>query len=119
MIYEMKIDALDCASSLAGKSKVVTRAIWTLTGTDNDGNSASTSASTEFPAPEGDDFTPFDELTPDEVVSWVYTNADAKYLQSKKELIVKLIEDTLEPQVITPKLPWAVEEVSEEAVEGA
>jgi hypothetical protein len=105
--YSMKIDSLDCVPSLDELSNVVTRAIWTMTGTDGD-LTASTSASTEFPAPSPEQpFISFEDLTEATVIGWVEDCADATYLESRREVIAGLISDQIAPPVITPPLPWA------------
>jgi hypothetical protein len=111
--YSMNIDSLDCVPSLDGLSNVVTRAIWTMTGTDGD-LTASTSASTEFPAPSPEQpFIAFEDLTEETVIGWVEANADAAYLQSRREVIAGLISDQIAPPIVTPPLPWAEEPAPE------
>jgi len=115
--YTMKIDSLDCVPALDGLSNVVSRAIWTMTGTDGD-LTASTSASTEFPAPTPErPFISFDDLTEATVIGWVEECADAAYLESRREIIAGLIADQIAPPIVTPPLPWAEPETPEEAPE--
>lgn len=108
--YTMKIDGQpDLAPSINGHEHVVTRAIWTMTGTDGD-LSASTSASTEFPAPtEEQPFTAFADLTEATVIGWVEANADPDYMQSRKDLIAADIEAQRNPYV-PPVAPWVAAE---------
>jgi len=108
--YAMKIDSLDCVPALDGLSNVVIRAIWTMTGTDGD-LTASTSASTEFPAPTPEQpFISFDDLTEATVIGWVEECADAAYLESRREIIASLIADQIAPPIVTPALPWIAPE---------
>ncbi len=108
--YSMKIDSLDCVPSLDGLSNVVTRAIWTMTGTDG-ALSDFTSASTEFPLPSAEHpFVSFDELTEATVISWVEEHTDAGYLESRRSVIAELIAQQAAPIVITPALPWIAPE---------
>jgi hypothetical protein len=114
--YTLKIDSLDCVPALDGLSNVVTRAIWTMTGTDGD-LTASTSASTEFPAPTPEQpFIAFEDLTEETVIGWVEECADAAYLESRREVIAGMIAAQIAPPVITPPLPWA-EPAAQEAPE--
>ena len=115
--YTMKVDSLDCVPALDGLSNVVSRAIWTMTGTDGD-LTAATSASTEFPAPTLEQpFVEFAELTEATVIGWVEECADAAYLDSRREVIAGLIADQIAPPIVTPALPWAEPETPEEAPE--
>jgi len=111
--YAMKIDSLDCVPALDGLSNVVSRAIWTMTGTDGE-LTASTSASTEFPAPTPEQpFISFDGLTEATVIGWVEECADSAYLESRREVIAGLIADQIAPSIVTPALPWAEPEGDE------
>ena len=108
--YTMKIDGQpDLAPSVNGHEHVVTRAIWTMTGTDGD-LSASTSASTEFPAPtEEDPFTAFEDLTEETVIGWVNANTDPAYLDSRRAIIAADIEAQRNPYT-PPVAPWVAAE---------
>ena len=108
--YTMKIDGQpDLAPSINGHQHVVTRAIWTMTGTDG-ALSASTSASTEFPAPTEDQpFTAFADLTEATVIGWVMDCTDAAYLESRREIIAAEIEKQRNPYV-PPVAPWVAAE---------
>jgi len=108
--FKYTIDSFDTAPSLDGFSNVVTRAIWTLTGTDTNGDTASTSASTEF-APPGEEFTAFDDLTEAIVTGWVEASADPAYLASRKVIIADLIAASKSPPA--PAIPWKKEEATE------
>ena len=107
--YTLKIDGQpDLAPSVNGHEHVVTRAIWTLTGTDGD-LTASTSASTEFPAPTKETpFTAFEDLTEETVIGWVEANADPDYMQSRKDIIAAEIEKQRNPYT-PPTAPWIEE----------
>ena len=113
--YTLKIDGQpDLAPSINGHEHVVTRAIWTLTGTDG-ALSASTSASTEFPEPtEEDPFTAFADLTEEIVIGWVNANTDPDYMQSRKDIIATDIEKLRNPYV-PPVAPWTAAEAEAEA----
>lgn len=108
--YTLKIDSQpDLAPSINGHEHVVTRAIWTMTGTDG-ALTASTSASTEFPAPtEEQPFTAFADLTEATVIGWVEANTDPDYMQSRKDLIAAEIEKQRNPYV-PPVAPWIAAE---------
>ena len=117
MKYTLKIDQISVYTEKNDMNNVAYRAIWTLTGEDVDGNTATSSASTTFPEPEGS-FTPFEKLTEKMVIGWVEDCTDAAYMESRKEHIIKQIEDAKAPKIETPTLPWVIpEEVIEPIVE--
>ena len=104
--YSMKIDSLECVPALDGLTNVVRRAIWTMTGTDGD-LTASTSASTDFPAPSPEQpFVAFEDLPEATVIGWVEANADAAYLESRRAHIADLIADQIAPPIVTKAPPW-------------
>lgn len=110
--YTLKIDSHDVVREVNGFSDVITRLIWTMTGTDGD-LTASTSASTDLPAPtEGQPFTAFADLTVETLIGWVEEHTDAcrgeGYLDSRKALIAADIEAQRDPYV-PPKAPWVPE----------
>lgn len=103
--YTLKIDSLEIAAEINGHPDTVTRAIWTMTGTDGD-LTATTSSSTEFPQPpEGGAFISFSDLTEATVIGWVEDNTDPDYLDSRQAIIETEIEALRNPHV-PPKPPW-------------
>jgi hypothetical protein len=111
--YTLKIDGLDCVPALDGLSNVVSRAIWTMTGVDGD-HSATSSASTEFPAPTPEQpFVAFNDLTQATVIGWVEDCTDPDYLASRRAHIADQIAAQISPPVVTPPLPWVEEPAPE------
>jgi hypothetical protein len=121
--YTLKIDSPDVLREVNGFNDVITRLIWTMTGTDGD-LTASTSASTDLPAPtEGEPFTAFADLTdPAILIGWVMEHTDAcrgeGYLDSRKAIIAAEIEALRDPYV-PPKAPWVPEPEPEAPAEPA
>jgi hypothetical protein len=59
--------------------------------------------STSFAAPSGD-FTPYPDLTKDQVLGWCFSNGvDQKAIEANVSL---QIENQINPPVIAPPLPW-------------
>lgn len=106
--YSLRVDTLDRVPSLDGLTDVVTRAIWTMTGVDEEDRTATSSASTEFPAPTPEQpFIAFDDLSEATVVGWIETHTDPGYLQSRRDHIAQLIADQISPPIVTSRPPWA------------
>ena len=81
---------------------VVITAHWTLTDAQ-DGYFASTYGSTVLPAPS-DDFTPYEDLTQEQVLVWIWENGVDK---DQQEAIVQArIDAQINPPISTPPLPW-------------
>lgn len=85
----------------------VARVFWTLTGTDG-GISSSLTGVSEFAQP-GDPFTPYDQLTQDQVIGWVQASIDPQELANMEIAITANIQSRLAPPP-TPEpqpLPWS------------
>lgn len=75
---------------------------WTCAGTD-DTFSASVYSTCSVPAP-ADSFTPYADLTQEQVLSWVWANGVD---QAATEAAVEAqIQAQITPAVVTPPLPW-------------
>ena len=81
---------------------VVIIAHWTLTKAQN-GYFGSTYGSVKLPAPS-DDFTPYEDLTEDMVLGWIWANGVDK--DEVEAQVLAQIEDQKNPTVTTPPLPW-------------
>lgn len=98
------ISQLDCYPQADGHTDVVTTAHWQCTGTDGTftGQVYSTCS---FPPPEGPDWTPYDQLTQDQVLGWCWENGVDK--DATEAAVQTQIDNQINPPVISPPLPWA------------
>jgi hypothetical protein len=82
---------------------VVITADWRCNGSQ-DQYSGTCYGSTSFAPPSGSGFTPYEDLTQDQVLSWCYANGVDK---SAIEANVTLqIENQINPPVVSLPLPW-------------
>jgi hypothetical protein len=73
------------------------------TGDDAKTYSGTCYGSTSFAAPSGD-FTPYEDLTQDQVLNWCYANGvDKTAIEAN---VTQQINDQINPPVIAPPLPW-------------
>jgi hypothetical protein len=112
--YAYSINSMSCYPLYNTENDVVFQVLWTLTGT-NGVQTSSYSASTILPAPQGDDFTPYADLTEPQVIGWVETETDPEYLANAHQWIADDIAAKENPPVVTPPLPWTPEEAPVEA----
>ena len=84
-------------------SDVVIIAHWVLTDTQ-EGYFGSTYGSVELPPPSGD-FTPYDELTQEQVLGWIWENGVNK--NEQEATVQALIDAQINPPILTPPLPWS------------
>ena len=82
---------------------VVVTAAWRCNGTDGTYN-GSVYATVSFSPPNPDDFTPYLNLTQEQVLQWVWTSGVDK--DSAEAAVVQQIENQKNPPIITPPLPW-------------
>jgi len=69
--YTWKINQLECTPSVGDKTNVVAAVHWTCEGTDGTVTGHHNGV-TGFMYKEGNGFTPFAELTKDQVMNWVF-----------------------------------------------
>jgi len=84
------------------KTDVVITADWRCNGSQ-DQYSGTCYGSTSF-APPSENFTPYEDLTQDQVLGWCYANGvDQAAIEANVSL---QIENQINPPVIAPPLPW-------------
>ena len=111
--YTWKINAVDCYTSKDGLEKVAYNVHWSFFATDGE-NNASMIGVQSVGEPSPDNFTPFDQLTEEQVVSWITASMDVEQMQANLD---KQIEDLVAPKVVTLQLNKPVVEPVVEAVE--
>lgn len=82
---------------------VVVTAAWRCSATDGQ-YSGSVYATVSFQAPAASDFTPFDQLTQEQVLNWVWTNGADK--NAAEAAVAQQIENQKNPPVVALPLPW-------------
>ena len=83
-------------------TNVVVTADWRCNGTDGT-YSGTCYGSASFAAPSNP-FTPYDDLTEQQVLGWCYANGVNK--TAIEANVTQQIADQINPPVITPPLPW-------------
>jgi hypothetical protein len=96
------IERLLCKPVEGPNTDVVITADWRCNGTDET-YSGTCYGSCSFQPPSGS-FTPYEDLTQDQVLSWCFANGvDQKAIEANVSL---QINDQINPPVIAPPLPW-------------
>ena len=100
------IDWLQASTQeINGHAEVVLSAGWRLTGVDGEYSSAAYST-VSFPQPdEGGSYTPYADLTEEQVLGWVWENGVDK--DAAEASVTGQVELLINPVVVTPPLPWA------------
>jgi hypothetical protein len=96
------ITAMDCYPQEGGNTDVVFNVHWTCAGTDGTYN-ASVYSTCTVPGPSNP-FTPYSDLTQDQVLGWIWANGVD---QAATEAAVQTqLDNQINPPVVTPPLPW-------------
>ena len=102
------ITQLDCYPQAEGETDVVFTAHWTLTGDDGEGHVGSVYGSVGVTYEAGEPYTPYADLTQEQVVGWVQDALGEEQVAAYEANVAQQIEDQINPPVVTPPLPWAV-----------
>lgn len=97
------------------KTDFVITADWRCNGTETIGDdddektySGTCYGSTSFAAPSGD-FTPYEDLTQDQVLGWCFSNGvDQAAIEAN---VTQQINDQINPPVVCLPLPWVPKEI--------
>ena len=95
---------MDCYPEVDGEQDVVFTVHWRLNGVDGEyaGSVYGTVGVTlDAEAP----FTPYNELTEEQVLGWVWANGVDK--DASEANVAQQIENQKNPPVVSPPLPWA------------
>ena len=113
--YTWSILQLDCAPSENELTNVVKVIHWALTGTDENGVSASMSNSYPLSSPSPEGFADYSTLTEETVIGWLENSLDVGYIRTK---LANEIVSQYNPPITSLPFPWIkVEEpVVEESV---
>jgi hypothetical protein len=101
--FAWTITNLDCIPQTAEGADYVVTAHWTCSGTDGTYN-GSVYSTCSFPVTQGA-FTPYDQLTQNQVLGWVWANGVD---QAATEAAVQTqISNQINPPIVQPPLPWS------------
>lgn len=98
---------MDAYPELNGETDVVFTVHWTLTATDGAGVTSIYGAAYVQVAPDAP-FTPYPDLTQDQVIGWVKTSLGDEQIAAYEANVTKQLADLINPPVITPALPWSI-----------
>ena len=103
MTIEWNITQLDCKPIEGSYTDVVVTAHWNCSGAENT-HTGYVYGTCSFPAPTSE-FTPYVDLTLNQVLGWCWTNGIDK---DATELAVQSqIDNQKNPPIVSPALPWA------------
>ena len=98
------ISQLDCVPQAPEGADYVVTAHWQCTGVDGD-YTGQVYSTTSFPVVQGPSFTPYADLTQEQVLGWVWANGVDK--DATEAAVEGQIEAQKNPPIVAPPLPWA------------
>jgi hypothetical protein len=104
--YTWLVKAMNCAAQEGNKTDVVMTIHWRLNGTDGTYN-ATVYGSVGVTYDPADPFTPYDQLTQDQVIGWTKGALGADRVDELEANIDAQLANLANPPVVTPPLPWA------------
>ena len=103
--YKWVINAVDCYTTKDGLEKVAYNIHWSYFATEGE-HTASMIGVQSIGEPNPDNFVAFEDLTEEQVVSWISAVMDVEQMQANLD---KQIEDLITPKVVTLQLNKPVE----------
>ncbi len=101
--YNWVITTLNCVPNAPEGADYVVTAHWTCNGTDGTYN-GSVYSTCSFPVVQEPTFTPYADLTQDQVLGWCWANGVDK--DATQAAVEQQIQEQIAPTVQTPPLPW-------------
>jgi hypothetical protein len=97
------VGQLDCVPQTAEGADFVVTVHWSCNGVDGD-YSGSVYSTCSFAVVQGEAFTPYDQLTQDQVLGWVWANGVDK--AATEAAVEQQIANQINPPIVSPQLPW-------------
>lgn len=107
---DWQVTNLDCRVQEDNLSDVVYCVHWRVSKTEVDGDktySASVYSTCSVPGPNPASFVPYDQLTQEEVLNWIWANGVDK--AATEAAVQQQIELQKHPVVVSPPLPWTAQ----------
>ena len=101
-----QIEQMSCYPQELGETDVVFSAAWRVNGTDGTYNATVYGSQSLSPYDGKTPFTPYADLTQEQVIGWVQDAMGAEQVAAINANIEQQIESQVNPTVVTPQLPW-------------
>lgn len=101
--FNWQIVSMPAYPQSEGETDVVFQVNWSCTATDG-AFSAVSAGSVPVTYTAGTPFTPYDQLTQEQVWGWIDPSIDRPAIEANLQA---MIDEQKNPPVITPPLPWA------------
>ena len=102
------VTQMDCYPQADGETDVVFTVHWTCSGVQTEGEtsySGSVYSTTGVTYEAGTPYTPYADLTQEQVLGWIWANGVDK--TATEAAVQQQIDNQINPPVVTPPLPWS------------
>lgn len=100
--YNWTISAMECVKKENDLTDVVITIHWRYNA-EKEGFNAETYGATSMPLPNGKEFTPYEDLTKDQVVDWLVSELDVEAMNENLNAQIELL---INPINVTLQLPF-------------
>jgi hypothetical protein len=111
MVLTTTVNSMLTAISEDGMTDVVKSASWTRTATEvvGEGEEAQTYTAsfpgvTPFSAPDPASFTPYEDITEEQVIGWIDSKVDMPAIDAR---LIADVQNQITPNIVVLPLPWA------------
>ena len=104
--YQWNVVQMDAYPLRDELENVVFTVHWTLVGTEGD-YTGSVYGSQSVNSDDIVEFTPYEDLTKEQVISWVKDAMGEEVVAAHEDNVARQIEEQKAPKVVNPPLPWA------------
>jgi len=105
--YSWAVNSMTAYPEVDGKTDVVFQVAWVCSATDGVNNTA-TYGSVNLTLDPAAPFTPYDQLTLDQVLGWVWEIIGSDGIAAAEAICDAQLTAMAAPATVTPPLPWGV-----------
>jgi hypothetical protein len=102
--FNWQIGSMQAYPQAQGQVDVVFLVDWVCSALTIDGQSASASGSVPVTYVAGTPYTPYDQLTQEQVWGWINPSIDRPEIEANLQAMINAQKT---PEVVTPPLPWS------------
>jgi hypothetical protein len=103
---DWQIEQMSCYPEVEGQTDVVFSVAWRVNGTDGTYFASAYGSESISPYNGKSPFTPYSELTKEQVIGWVQDAMGESHVAAINASIKHQIANQINPPIITPALPW-------------
>lgn len=104
--YTWSVESINCYPEYQDQKDVVFMVNWRVNAVDDASNKATSYGAQAIDIKIEEAFTPFSELTEQQVIGWVQTTMGSDKVALIISGLDKQLKDAANPPIVSPTLPW-------------